>query len=75
MALLERDHDHPVIRPRGGAVGEGEVIGARRQADIVDDALAVALGDDFPDLVLDRLEDGSVVSIRVPAGARTWSWI
>ena len=39
------------------AVAEGVIVGTRRQADIVDDQLALVLGDDLPDLVLHRLED------------------
>ena len=76
VAVFQRHQDHAVIDADGRAVGEGEIVGARRQADIVDDQLAVALGDDLADLVLDGLEDTpSVASMRVPAGARTCSWI
>ena len=57
VAALQRHHDHPVIGADGRAVGEGEIIGARRQPDIVDDQRAVLIGDDLADLVLDRLED------------------
>ena len=42
MAFLQRHQDHAVIHADGRAVGEGEIVGARRQADIVDDQLAVA---------------------------------
>ena len=37
VALLQRHHDHPVIGADGRAVGEGEIIGACRQPDIVND--------------------------------------
>ena len=43
MALLERHQDDAVIDADRRAVGEGQIVGARRQADIVDDQLAVAL--------------------------------
>ena len=42
VALLQRHQDHAVIDADRRAVGEGEIVGARRQADIVDDQLAVA---------------------------------
>ena len=57
VALLQRHHDHTVVGADGRAVGEGQVIGACRQADIVDDELPLVLGDHLSDLVLDRLED------------------
>ena len=75
MTFRQLHLDHPIIGADGRTVGEGKIVGTRRQPDIVDDEAALVLGDDLPDLVLDRLEDASVVSIRVPAGARTWSWI
>ena len=43
VALLERHQDHAVIDADGRAVGECQIVGARRQADIVDDQLALAL--------------------------------
>ena len=57
VAVLQRHQDHAVIDADGRAVGEREIVGARRQADIVDDQIALALRNDFADLVLDRLED------------------
>ena len=57
MAFLERDQDHAVIDADRRAVAEGEIVVARRQADIVDDQLALVLRNDLADLVLDRLED------------------
>ena len=57
MAFLQRHQDHAVVDADRRAVGEGEIVGARRQADVVDDQLAVVLRDDLADLVLDRLED------------------
>ncbi len=56
MSLLQRDQDDAVIDADGRAVGEGEVVGARRQADVVDDPVAVAVRNDLADLVLDLLE-------------------
>ena len=49
--------DHAVIDADRRAVREGQIIGARRQTDIVDDQIEVVLGNDLADLVLDRLED------------------
>ena len=57
MALLQGDQDLAVVDADGRSIGEGEVIGALRQPDIVQDEIQVALGHDLPDLVLDRLED------------------
>ena len=57
MALLQRDQDDAVIDADGRAIGECQIVGTRRQADIVDDQLALALGNDLADLVLDGLED------------------
>ena len=57
VTFLQRHHDHPVIGADGRAVGEGEIIGARRKPDIVDDERAVLVGNDLADLVLHRLED------------------
>ena len=42
MAFLEGHQDHAVIHADRRAVGEGEIVGPRRQADVVDDQLAVA---------------------------------
>ena len=39
MAFLQRDQDHAVIDADRRAVGEGEIVGPRRQADVVDDQL------------------------------------
>ena len=57
VAVLERHLDHAVIDADGRTVGKGEIVGARRQPDIVDDQRALVLGNDLADLVLDRLED------------------
>jgi hypothetical protein len=57
MPLLERHQDHAVIDADRRAVGKGQIIEARGQADIVDDQLALAGGDDLTDLILDSLED------------------
>ena len=37
VALLQRHQDHAVIDADRRAVGEGQIVGARRQSDIVDD--------------------------------------
>jgi hypothetical protein len=55
--ILERHQDHAVIDADRRAVGEGQIIEADRQADIVDDQLALLRRDDLADLVLDSLED------------------
>ena len=57
MPVLEGHQDHAVIDPDGRAVHKCVVIGPRWQADIVDDEAALALRDDFANLVLDRLEN------------------
>ena len=57
VAVLERHLDDAVIDADGRTVGEGQIIGPRRQSDIVDDQVAVLLRNDFADLVLDRLEN------------------
>ena len=57
MTFLQRHQDHTVIDADGRAVAEGQVVGARRQADIVDHELALAWWNHVADLVLHRLED------------------
>src|SRR4029077_20593117 len=57
MALLEGHQDHAVVDADGRAVGECEVVGPCRQADVVDDERPLVFGNDFPNLVLDRLEE------------------
>ncbi len=59
VSFLQRDLDHAVIDADGRAVGEGEIVGACRQADVVDDQVEVARRDGFPDLVLDLLEQAA----------------
>ena len=56
MTFLERHLDDAVVDPDRRTVGEGQIVGSRRQSDIVDDQRAVFLRNDFADLVLDRLE-------------------
>ena len=56
VALLQRDLDHAVIDPDRRAIGECQIVGARRQSDIVDDQAAVVFRNDLANLVLDRLE-------------------
>ena len=57
VAFLERHLDDAVVDADGRAVGEGQIVGAGRQADIVDDQLAVLFRNDLADLVLHRLEN------------------
>ena len=57
VALLERHLDDAIVDPDRRAVGECQIVGSRRQSDIVDDQRAVLLRNDFADLVLDRLEN------------------
>src|SRR4029453_9455273 len=57
MALLKRHQDHTVVHADRGTVGKREVVGACGQSDVVDDQVAVAVGNDLANLVLDRLED------------------
>ena len=56
VAVLQRHQDDAVVDADRRAVGEGKIVGACRQADVVDDQVAVALGDGLADLVLDLLE-------------------
>ena len=56
MAFLERHLDDAVVDSDRGTVGECQIIGSRRQPDIVDNQPAVLVRNDFADLVLDRLE-------------------
>ena len=56
VAFLERDQNDAVVEAGRGAVAEREIIRTRRQADVVDDQVAIALGNDFADSILDRLE-------------------
>ena len=56
VALLERHLDDAIVDPDRRAVGECQIVGSRRQSDIVDDQGAVLFRNDFADLVLDRLE-------------------
>ena len=57
VPFLQRNQDHSVIDADGRAVRERQIVGTRRQPDIVDDAIALSRGDDLADLVFDRLED------------------
>ena len=57
MAFLQRHQDDAVIDADGGAVGERQIIGPRRQSDIVHDQIALALGNDFADLVFHLLKN------------------
>ena len=51
--LVQRHHDHTVIGTDGRAVGKRQIVGTGGQTNIVDDQLAVLLGDHLADLVLD----------------------
>jgi hypothetical protein len=57
VPVLQRHQDYAVIDANRRAVGEGQVVQPERQADVVDDQLALARRDDVADLVLDGLED------------------
>ena len=57
MPLFQRHHDHTVIGADGRAVGKGQIVGTGGQTDIVDDQLAVVIGDHLADLVFDCLEE------------------
>ena len=57
VAILERHQDHAVIGAGGRTIGKREIIGSRRQSDVVDDERALALRNDFANLVFDRLKD------------------
>jgi hypothetical protein len=46
-----------VIGADGRAVRERQIVGPRRQSDIIDDQAAFVLRYDFPDFVFDLLED------------------
>ena len=56
VPLFERHQDHAVVDAGRRPIHERVVVSARRQADIVDDQVALALRDDLTNLVLDRLE-------------------
>src|SRR5262249_20683042 len=58
VPLLESHQDHAVIRADGRTVGESQVVRALRYADVVDNEVSLPLGNDLPDLVLDRLKNG-----------------
>src|SRR5580704_3575714 len=69
MLVAELDLDHAVIHPDRAAIGEGEIISARRQANIIEDKPQILGRDLGADVIFDRLKDllGSL-----DAGAR-WS--
>jgi hypothetical protein len=78
VPILQRNQDHAVIDPDGRAVGECQVVSPRRQPDVVDDSVPLAFGDDFSNLVLDRLKNllggldpgsgrGADVQLNLPA--------
>ncbi len=57
VSFLQRHQDHAVIDVDGRSIGEGEIVHALRNADVVDDEVAIALRDNLADLVFDLLED------------------
>ena len=57
VAFLQRHLDDAVVDADRRAVGESQIIGSRRQPDIVDDQPAILLRNDFADFVLDGLEN------------------
>ena len=56
VALLQLDLDDTVVDSDRGTVRECQIVGSRRQPDIVDNEPAVLFRNDFADLVLDLLE-------------------
>src|ERR1700676_53318 len=56
VALLERHLDDAIVDPDRRAVRECQIVGSRRQSDIVDDQRAVLVRNDLANLVLDRLK-------------------
>ena len=57
MALLEPHQDDAVVDADHRPIQEREIVNGARQADVVDDQVALVIRDDFANLVLDRLED------------------
>ena len=57
VAFLERHLDDAIIDPDRRPIGECQIVGSRRQPDIVDNQRALLFGNDLTNLVLDRLED------------------
>src|SRR5579863_3519763 len=57
VTFLERNEDLPVVDTDRRAVGEGKVIGPRRQADIVENQFEIARRDDAGDLFLNVVEN------------------
>src|ERR1700704_5612922 len=56
MALFQCHEDHTIIDADRRAVGEGQIVCARREPDIVDDQLTLTFRDDLSDLVFHGLE-------------------
>src|SRR5882757_9062630 len=56
VAFLQLDLDDTVVDSDRGAIRECQIVGSRRQTDIVDNEAAVLFWNDFADLVLDLLE-------------------
>ena len=71
VAVLQRHLDDAVIDADGRTVGECQIVGPRRQADIVDDQPALFLRNVSRILSSTAWNICSVSSMRVPAGART----
>src|SRR6202011_6030513 len=57
VPLLERYQDYAVVDVDGRTVAEGEVVRPLRQANVVDDEVAIARRNNLANLVLDLLED------------------
>ena len=57
VAILERHLDDAIVDSDRRAVGECQIVGSRRQPDIVYDQRALLFRNDFANLVLDRLEN------------------
>src|SRR5882757_5165390 len=56
MALLQLDLGNTVVDADRGTIRECQIVGSRRQSDIVDNELAISFRNDFADLVLHLLE-------------------
>ncbi len=53
MSFLQRHQNHAVVDVDSRPVGEGEIVDTLRNADVVDDEVALLLRDDLADLVFD----------------------
>src|ERR1700722_10680572 len=56
VAFFQRHKDYAIVDTDRGAVAERVVIRTRWQADIIDDHIPLAVGNDLTDFFLDRLK-------------------